>query len=775
MAADDSSGLPDAHDQPAAAGLHGRLDPAVRRTKVPGMPHRLAIRDLTLLACLAAASPAIAMPEPGMIGCPLPADTLPAIPDVPPGQIALEADAVEVDQADAMAVFSGNVLLQQDDLRIGAGRIVYRQGQHHITAEDDVRLVKPELRLFSERVEYQLDTGSGSAEQARFEIPTIGARGSAAHIELPGTGTSHHSDIRYTTCLDDNQVWLLSAEQLELDHAAGLGTVQRARLKIHDVPVLYLPGLTFPIDGERHSGFLVPTIGYSGSNGLDIEAPYYLNLAPNYDLTLMPRLMTARGLQLGGEARFLGERQYGSVLAKWLPYDRAREDGDSQRGYLSLMHDLQLSPSWRSSIRAAYASDHNYLDDLGRNNLAYTSTRDLERVWELHYLGRDWQLLGRVQHFQILDQTLAVEDRPYSRWPQQLFHLDKALSGGLRLAIDQEYVNFQRDTGTTGQRLDLQPAIGYRWERPWAHIAPRLSVRYTSYQLSSQPTGQPDSPDRLSGAFSLDSGLSFERSLRLFRRQLTQTLEPRLYYLYVPSVDQDDLPVFDTDPYDFSFASLFRENRYNGPDRVGDANRLSLGITSRLRSPDDGRELGHLSLGQVFHFADRQVTLPDETADSSSRSSLAVELAATPHRHWRFESALAWDPDRGERGVLEQAIARIGYSDRPDRRINLGYRLREDELNQLDLAATWPLAGDTQAIARWTYSTQDQRTLDAVAGVEFGDCCWRLRSMLRQRSSEDGTSSDLALLLQLELRGLARIGSNIDNLLSGRLAGFRSQ
>lgn len=755
-------------------GLHGPFDHAVRRITVSGIHHRLAIAHLSLLACLVAA-PAIAaeltLPAGG---CPLPPDNVPALPDVAPGMTVMEADAVALYQQDAKAVFSGNVLLQQDDVRLSAGRIVYLQQQQRISAEGGVKLVNPDIRLFSEQVEYQLSTGQGSAEQARFEIPVAGARGRAAHIELPGHGSSHHTDISYTTCLENNQVWLLSAAQLDLDHDAGLGTVRQARLKIRDVPVLYLPGLTFPIDGKRHSGFLVPTIGYSGSNGLDIQTPYYLNLAPDHDVTLMPRLMTGRGLLLGAEARFLTEHQSGSILGEWLPDDSKKDTGDGQRGYLALTHDAQLSDNWRSSVRAAYASDHNYLDDLGRE-LTYTSQRDLERVWELRYLGRDWQLLGRVQHFQILDQTLAPADRPYSRWPQQLFHLDKPLSGGLRLGLEQEYVNFHRDTGTTGQRLDIKPSLRYRWDNPWAYLAPRISARYTAYQLSDLPAGQPASPSRTIGSASLDGGLFFERPLRLFRQRLTQTLEPRLHYLYVPKVGQDALPVFDTDRYDFSFDSLFRDDRFNGPDRVGDANRLTLALSSRLLKTDDGREIGHLSIGQVLHFADRTVTLPGATAGTDSRSSLAFELAATPHRHWSFDTALAWDPNRGDQGTIEQAIARVAYSDHPNRRIHAGYRLREGEVDQFDLAATWPVGADTQAIARWTYSTQDNRTLDAIAGVEFGDCCWRLRSVLRQHASEDGSSSDLALLLQFELRGLARIGSNIDHLLSGRLAGFRSQ
>lgn len=705
-------------------------------------------------------------------GCPLPPATLSPLSGVAEGVVVLEADAVELRQSDKSATFSGRVQVQQGDMRIEAGRVIYLQEQQHLTAEGGVRLERPDIRLFSEQLDYRFDQRQGSASQARYEIPGAGGRGRAALIEIPQKEYSRHHQISYTTCLEAKEYWQLTAKELELRHDQGLGTVHSARLEVMDVPLLYLPELTFPIDGKRHSGFLVPTIGYSGDRGLDVELPYYLNLAPDYDLTLMPRVMSKRGILLGAEGRFLTARQAGSLLGEWMPDDREK-GGDSQRGYLSLAHDATLNPHWRSHIRADYASDHKYLDDLG-SDLDYVSGRQLERVWEMRYQRRDWSLLSRVQHFQILDQTIASVDHPYSRWPQLLFEMNKTVADGLNFGLQQEYVYFYRDTGTTGHRIDITPSLTYRWETPSAYLSPRVSARYTTYQLSELTPGQAESPDRSLAGFSLDSGLFYERSDSWFGHAVTQTLEPRLHYLYVPEVDQDDLPVFDTDLYDFSFDNLFRENRYNGPDRVGDANRLTLALSSRLRSRADGRELGHLGIGQVFHFRDRLVTLPGALPQNEGSSSLVAEMAAQPHRNWRFSTGLEWDPDQGDSGTLQQAIARVAYRDGMERNINFGYRMREGELNQLDLAASLPIDHSTRVIGRWIYSTEDDRTLDALAGIEFGDCCWRIRTVARQRNDEDSNSSDLSLLLQVELRGLARIGSNIESLLSGRLAGYRS-
>lgn len=734
--------------------------------------HPLPQLILPLLACLLPGIGAAA-DAPTLRGCPLPPAALSPLQGVEPGTAVMEADAVELEQAESNAIFSGDVRLQHGDMLIGTSRLTYNHARQQLNAEGGVRLERPDIRLFSEELQYNLNTGLGTASEARYQIPEAGGRGRAALIEIPQQDYSRHRQISYTTCLESKEYWQLTAEELELHHDRGLGTVHSARLRVMDMPVVYLPELTFPIDGERHSGFLVPTINFSGGNGLDLTLPYYFNLAPDYDLTLMPRLMSKRGVQLGAEGRFLTARQQGLILAEFVPNDRARTTGDSQRGFLHLAHDARLTSRWRSHILGEYASDHAYLDDLG-SDFEYISRRELERLWETRYQGRDWSLLSRVQYFQNLDQTIAASDRPYSRQPQLLFEMRKPIAAGLDLGLQQEYVYFYRDTGTTGHRFDIEPSLSYRWQTPSAYLAPRLAGRYTTYQLDDLAPGQIESPDRSLGSFSLDGGLFFERADNWFGHAVTQTLEPRLYYLYIPEVAQNALPVFDTDLYDFSFDNLFRDNRYNGPDRVGDANRISLALSSRLRSRSDGRELGHVSIGQVYHFRNRRVTLPGGQPEQESRSSVVAELAARPHPYWRFSSGLEWDPHQGDNGAVQQAIARIAYEDDKDRRVNFGYRLREGELNQLDLAGALPIDNSSRLIARWIYSTFDDRTLDILAGIEFGDCCWRIRTVARQHADENSNTSDISLLLQVELRGLARIGSDIDNLLTGRLAGYRS-
>jgi LPS-assembly protein len=333
-------------------------------------------------------------------------------------------------------------------------------------------------------------------------------------------------------------------------------------------------------------------------------------------------------------------------------------------------------------------------------------------------------------------------------------------------------VNFHRENAEHGHRIDLYPGLSLPIRSNWAYIEPKAAVRYTAYSLSERPAGQPSSPDRLLPVLSLDSGLFYDRPTSWLGESVTQTLEPRLFYLYVPKSGQDDLPVFDTGEFDFNFDNLFRDNRFNGSDRHGDANQLTLALTSRALADSDGRELVSASLGQIYHFNDRRVTLPNQPTQTDSTSALVTELEARFSNQLRGRAGLQWDPNDGA-GDITQALAQLSYRDSDRRLLTLAYRLRKDVAQQVDLAGVWPISDQFSVIGRWNHSLLEDRLLEGLLGIEYGHCCWRVRLMARRYSDSDIDQYNTSILLQLELNGLGKIGDSIDSVLKRGIYGYQ--
>lgn len=683
-----------------------------------------------------------------------------------------EADAVEMDRDSGTARLRGNVHFAYGVQTLDADEVVYNRNAGQASATGQVLLQRPEARIRSARAEIDLEHRRARLEQTEYLVPAAHARGTAAVAEYLGDNRSRYTDISYTTCPPGREDWLLTAGELELDHAEGLGTAHAAKLQFLGVPVAYLPTFNFPIDDRRRSGVLVPAAGHSTNTGVDIRVPYYLNLAPNYDATLTPRVMSRRGLALGGQFRFLTAQHTGQLTGEVLPQDRVFEDGQT-RGTLALNSHSQWGERLTGDVRFNYASDSQYFEDLG-SSLAGSSIRQLERTGELRYQGDNWNLLARLQHYQTLDEDISLEDQPYSRYPQlQYLLMQPDGPMGLTYEMLAEYAYFYKEGAVRGQRIDLYPGVSLPLRRPWGHLDPRIAARYTGYSLqAAQRAGlADDTPDRLLGIVSVDGGLYFDRGTQVFGAAVRQTLEPRLFYLYVPRSDQDDLPVFDTTALDFNFDSLFRTNRFNGPDRQGDANQLTLALVSRTLDPRSGEEVLRAGIGQIYYFNDRTVGLPSEPTGGESTSPLVTEVAARISRTWQAKAGLQWDPN-DDGGQVTQGLAQVSYKDRNRRVFNAAYRMRDDTVEQTDLAGLWPVSADTSVIGRWNYSLRDDRTLEALAGVEHGRCCWRVRALVRRFANAED-SNNLAFLLQLELYGLGRLGSNIDDYLERGIYGYR--
>jgi len=691
-------------------------------------------------------------------------------PTAPPanGPIHMGADAAEYHADQRTVRLSGDVEITQPPQRVLADEVLYNGVTGDIDARGNVFYERPDLRAESAGGRMNLNTYQGSLQDIEYRLPEKGARGVAQTLAIQGKTSSRLTDVSYTTCPPGDEGWSLNASDIELHHVLGLGEAHDAKLLLGGVPILYLPYVAFPVGPQRRSGFLAPSVGYSDSSGVSIATPYYFNLAPNYDATLTPRILSERGVMLGGELRFLTEQQQGMVQGEVLPDDW---DRGGTRGALSLTSSGLFSDRWTSDVNLNYVSDSQYLEDLG-NSLDMTSQRQLERRGDLVYHGDDWSLLTRVQGFQTVDETILAEDRPYSRLPQLLLTLDRPLPTGLPLSVhlDTEYAYFSKDDSVEGHRVDLYPSLSLDLSRPWGYLRPKLGMRDTRYALDGEPAGTPRNPRRTLPIASLDAGLTFERRMQLAGRPYTQTLEPRLYYLYIPRRSQADLPLFDTSERDLTFDALFEENRFNGADRVGDANQLSIGLLSRTLQGSDGAERLRLGVGQIYYLQDRRVQLPDTPADTASLSPMVATALARIDSKWTLAGDLQWDPDKHQ---TESAGARIQYRDAQGRILNLAYRVRRDQSEHTDVSARWPLGAKTHLVARWDYSWQYDRMIEAFGGIEYDSCCWVLRAVARNWTTdlEAGTSS-VGVFLQLELKGLTSLGSSVDDLLQRGILGY---
>jgi LPS-assembly protein len=688
-------------------------------------------------------------------------------------EINISADAADIRRDEHTAVFSGNVEVTWGDRLLEAHEIRYNQSDETLDASGDIYYQQPGLLISGGSAHLEMANDRGRLEDTQYRLPARRARGAAALAELLDYTRSRYEDISYSTCAPDDNGWELRANELEIDQESGTGTAYGSVLRFEGVPFFYLPYVSFPIDDRRKSGFLVPSIGHSSETGMDLTVPYYFNISPSMDATFSPRYMSKRGWLLGGEFRYLTDWYSSRLRAEIMPDDSTRNNGeDSLRGAISYKGGSFPTTRWQFSTDINYVSDHDYQEDLS-GSLASSSARHLERRGDLRYLGDDWEFLGRLQHFQTIDQTIATTDRPYARLPQLLLSMEKQTLGALVAHLDTEYVYFDLDDAVRGQRFDIQPGLSLQLRNSWGYLIPKISGRYTTYDLENQGAGNPATPDRSLYTASLDTGLILERDGNWFGNTVIQTLEPRLFYLYTPRETQDDLPVFDTSEFDLSFANLFRENRFNGADRAGDANHLTAALTTRTLDSATGVELLRASIGQIYYFEDREVQLPGVVEVDESSSAIVGEIAARLSNHWGTRATVQWDP-HADSDHTRQAAVHLFFRGDEGGVFNLAHRYRASLLDQSDLSFRWPIMSRLNLVGRWNHSWREDRNLEGFGGFEYDSCCWIFRMVARHHVNDENHDGTTGFFAQLELKGLTSIGSSVDDFLEEGILGYQS-
>ena len=548
--------------------------------------------------------------------------------------------------------------------------------------------------------------------------------------------------------------------------------------------MLYTPYLSFPLDDRRQTGFLTPSFGTNEITGIDFSLPYYINIAPNMDATITPRIMSKRGPMLGGEFRYLKETYSGEIAGEILPNDRdSSDDVSNTRGQLSFQHRRQLAPRWRTDIDAHWVSDDDYLEDFG-DSLSVASTRNVEQRATVNYAGNGIGFQGLVQHFNTVDNAISPQDQPYNRLPSLLFTLNKPDQlFGTSYHLRSEYAYFKHDHKEHGHRVSVRPGVSLPLRRAYGHLIPKLSLDYTTYRLTDEEPGQSSNPSRTLPTASLDGGLVFEREVDWLGNAATQTLEPRLFYLYTPKDNQDDLPVFDSANLDLSFDNLFRENRFTGQDRIGDANQVTVALTSQTLDSNTGREILSAGIGQIFYFRDRVVQLPGVSEQKNISSVIITEAAARLTSDLSARASLTWDPHASGSQKREKTSAELHYQTPGKHIFNLAYRFnrgqQSDEENTRfeDVAASirWPFTPALRFVGRWDYSLFLEKTVEAFGGLEYGPCCWTLRAIARHFIKDRNGGSNTIYMVQLELTGLGKVGHKVEDFLEQSIYGYQQE
>ncbi len=661
------------------------------------------------------------------------------------------------------AQLTGGVTIVQGARELSAESATYDASERRFEVEGDVEFHSPDLRLKGATGKWDAG-GTGEFTGTEFELPQRPARGSADLLQMTSTGDLKLREVRFTTCPAGNTDWEISASAIDIDQETLQGKGRNVRVDLKGIPILYAPAISFPVGDRRKSGFLFPSFGNSDKSGFELGVPYYLNLAPNYDLTLTPIVLSRRGFGLGTEYRYLTERSRGDFDARYLPYD----DLAGRDRYLStLRHRTDLNDRLRVVASLADASDTNYFEDFGLGPDG-TSITFLDRYIHLAWLGQGWRLDGRVQDFQTIDLAVDPLERPYSRLPEIAFTGLWPVAGGFEASLDAETTWFERDTGTNGLRPEFTPRNASPARGPGYHFEPSAAWNSTAYKLTGGAPGADDAPNRSAPILALDTGLVFEREAGT-RNDLIHTLEPRVRYTYIPFRDQADLPVFDTALPDLNLVQLFRSNRYVGKDRLGDANELAAGLTTRLLHAESGQQYLTATIGQRFYFESPRVVLPGELAETRNASNLVGEVELTAWRHWSARVAMEYD---GEQSNTLRGEAGVQYHPRPNTVVNVGYRYREGLLEQWDAAFAWRVSPSWQLFARQVYSTKENKSIDRFAGFEYGGCCWRVRLIGRNYVSNRTGESDNSVLLQVELTGLSSVGTRNDTFLERGIRGY---
>ena len=689
-------------------------------------------------------------------------------------------------RTDLDTVIEGDAEMRRGDMVIRADRLEYYQPDDLAKARGNVHINRAGNTFEGPLLELKVDAFEGFFLAPRYRFLKNNAYGEAERVDFIDDKRAIIRNATYTTCqrrpgpswMPD---WILRAASIRIDNEEEVGHASGALLSFFQVPILPVPELSFPLSDKRKSGLLPPTFGLDNLNGVELTVPYYWNIAPNRDATFYPALMSKRGIDLGGEFRYLERGYEGKLRANYMPSDTLR---DRDRWGYSFTHAGSLTTPFAAlgglglNLNLNRVSDDNYWRDFARAGSSLTQ-RLLASDGSLSWSRGNLSLTVRALTWQTLQDVASPIVPPYDRLPQVVARYGRSnLAGGLDASVEADYTQFHSERTLTGQpnakRTYTLARVSRPWQAPGWFFTPKLQMHATNYQFDAPLANGETNVTRVVPTVSLDGGLLFERDARFFGRAFRQTLEPRAFYVHTPFRDQSLLPNYDSAPTDFNFATIYTENAFGGNDRISDNNLLTLGATTRLLDPATGAEAARFGVAQRLRFKDQNVTLPGGTPVSERLSDILFGASVNWVPQWSTDATVQYNP-KTRQSIRSTIGAR--YNPGNYRVISAAYRLQRGSSEQLDVGWQWPIndlwgdkgqnlgPGMGQGEGRWysvgrlNYSLQDRKLVDAVVGLEYDAGCW-LGRVVVERLQSSTSSSNKRILFQLEFVGFTRLGSS---------------
>jgi LPS-assembly protein len=677
-----------------------------------------------------------------------------------PSDLFIDADHVEGHQ-DRELQAAGGVRLRKRGAAVFSDQL-YLSPDQKLTATGHVRFEKEGSVVTGEQLSYDLNNSTGYIDKPSYKLLRTGARGDAARLVMENRDLYRIEKGTFTTCDVGDDDWFMRTDRLELDRARDIGVARDATVVFKGVPILYSPYLDFSLSGGRKSGLLPPVIGSTTQSGFEYIQPYYWNIAPNRDATIAPRLLAKRGVLMDAGFRYLEPDLGGEMRGEYLPHDR---EAEQTRYAYSWQHRQDFGNGFSGSLNLQGVSDNAYFTDLS-DKIALTSLTNLPREANLFYNGDWWNLNTLVQRFQTLQDPLAPVVPPYARVPQITLNMIRPTDIHLDFSLYGQYSEFVNPYLLSGRREILYPSISAPFQTSYFYLTPKIGYNTTHY--SFEDLNRPGESRNLP-IYSVDSALTFERATTLWGRAFLQTLEPRLYYVYIPFRPQAQLPNYDTALADFNFAQIFNYNKYSGGDRINDANQVTAAVTSRLINPDSGDEQLRLTLGQRYFFKQQEISLTPGQL-SQERSDLLAAVTGSITRRWFTDLGVQYNTNEN---VMERSDMTLRFQPAIGKMVNFGYHFDRDSFQQVDVSTQWPIGGRWTGLARYDYSLLDRRVKEGLLGVEYNAACWGARFVFHRFVSATQEYVN-ALFFQLELTGVSRIGLSPQELLRQNITGYTS-
>lgn len=627
----------------------------------------------------------------------------------------------------AYATFTGGVTLLNQDKSVVADKLSVNRATSTVEATGDIHFQNRGIDIFADSLNINQLQKSTSLASASYQLNGSAGHGSAQEININGNGkTLSFVDASFTTCYDAVPDWQMRASEITISADKKSLEAYNARFSLFDVPVLYVPYLTMPISDERQSGFLYPKISTSNSAGLEIETPYYVNIAQNMDATITPRYMSERGLQLITEFRYLEGLQSGQIDIEYLNKDSKLSNNEHSRYLARLQHIGTFSQRFRAHIDYTTISDDNYLVDLGSSQFSANDAY-LYQIGELAYFADNWKTAVKLQDFELLGN----HQLSYKTLPQIEMSLQESLDGfdGI-FDVYSEFSSFDTADSTkpTAQRYHVEAGLLYPMVTPAWFLNSEVKVLQTNYSQRNIADNSllEKNVSRTLPKVRLHGGVNFDRNIALFNNDYNQTLEPQLQYLYIPEKDQNNIGIYDTTNLQDDFNGLFRDRRFSGIDRIAQANQISWGVTSRILSSENN-ELLRFSLGRIVYLNSTSDINQNQNA-LVDKSALAADIFINLSRNWQFSSDIQYNTDVG---VTNKSQTTLDYLFSNNQTIQLNHRYTRDvsgeSLEQMSLATNINIAQRWQLVGRFTQDLQGKRSIESYAGLEYSSCCWGIR------------------------------------------------